>query len=586
MRTRLTLPLVAALVTVGAVAAPATSASAQVAEVRASGPAAAHRAAAPARQRPIRTSVAAKAGNHAATVSWTIVPRGHHISGVYVGRVGTGPRHTGAWRSRLVKRRIGGLPVRGLPNNVRTTLYLQPLVDGRRAPKRFVTVRPTAPVPPRSATRPVVVRPPAPVVRPLSLRVSATATASTATVRWTLVPGSAHVDGVLVGRDGVSSSGYGAWESTLLPASPATKTMTKLVAGAAYTVHVTPVVAGVKGRPVTARLITAPAPATPPAPKPSPTSPTSAVRLGHWDTSPLRLGPAGLSNYRANKGVDEAMAAALGRTTGVSEVMKAYESRWRTSYASSAVARSAEFGHAFAVTMPAPGGGGNAGYAAILSGSQDAAIDAFFRSVPTSETAYVMLQNEADNVNARGTDPVLYTKALGYVINRAAPIYAARGLKGAVGPVYMGGQFLRNPAGPAAYFERWNFIRYVNPSAKPYALYALDCYSKYTSDDASTYESIPAIVGLAFDRARALGVTRFAIPEFANSLEKRNAGGRIVGTRATQEKWVNTEVPKIEAIPGLEFAVYFHKPTGPESKNAQLLDTGGAHPFLAYARRL
>lgn len=519
--------------------------------------------------------VAASARDGSAKVTWRVTTHGHRIPGVRVGRVGT--RGVAPWTSGLTRSLKGSRTVTGLPNGKRSRVFVQPVVDGRRGAKRYATVTPAAATPRGQAdvpvTRPALVSP-----QP-SLRLSTSATDTTATVTWGLDAGGQNVDGVLVGRDGVSSTGFGAWQSTLLPAEPATKTMTKLVPGTAYTVHVTPVVGGVAQTPVTARVRTTAAA------EPEPASPTPGeVLLGHWDTSTLRLGPAGLSNYRANEGVNEAMSAALGRTGGVSQIMKAYDSTWRWDYAKSAVARSAEFGHAFAITMPAPGGGGNPGYRAVLSGSQDAAIDAFFRSVPASETAYVMLQNEADNPK-KGTDADLYDRALAHVVNRAAPIYAERGLKGAVGPVFMGGQFLRNSMGPEAYFQKWNFIQYLDESAKPYALYALDCYSKYTSDDASTYESIPATVNRAFSRARALGVTRFAIPEFANSLEKRNAGGKIVGTRATQQKWVTTEVPKIKAIPGLEFAVYFHKPTGPESKNAQLLDTTTAKPFTAYAKQ-
>jgi hypothetical protein len=316
-------------------------------------------------------------------------------------------------------------------------------------------------------------------------------------------------------------------------------------------------------------------------------TPASRLLLGHWDESPLRLNEVGgkLSNYNANKGVDKAMAAVLGKPAPISHIMKAYDSTWRISYASSAVAQSAEFGHAFIITMPSPGGGGNAGYAAMLNGSQDGAIDAFFNSIPTSETAYIILQNEADNTGSLGTDPVLYTKALGYLINRAAPIYQARGLRGAVGPVFMCYSYEYAGANVDTYFQKWNYIQYVNASAKPYAFYGVDCYSKYTSADASTYESIPNTVNQVFSRARAQGITRFGLGEFANSLEQRGKNGLIVGTPASQEKWINTEVPKIKAIQGLEFAVYFHKPTGPESKNAQLLDANGAFPFTAYAKQ-
>lgn len=320
----------------------------------------------------------------------------------------------------------------------------------------------------------------------------------------------------------------------------------------------------------------------------APTNTTGHVLLGHWDESPLRLNEVGgaVNNYNGNKGVDKVMARLLGMPQPVSQIMKAYDSVWRTSYASSAVAKSSEFGHAFAITMPAPGGGGNTGYQAILNGSQDAAIDAFFNSIPTTETAYVILQNEADNVNQLGTDPVLYTKALGYLINRAAPIYEARGLKGAVGPVYMCWTYEYGGANVDTYFQTWNYIQYINASAKPYAFYGVDCYSKYTKADASAYESIPGTINQVFSRARALGVTRFGLGEFANSLEQRGANGKIVGTRITQEKWIDSEVPKIQAIQGLEFAVYFHKPTGPESKNAQLLDADGGLPFTAYTRQM
>lgn len=495
-----------------------------------------------------------------ATVNWTLNAGDVKVDGVRVGRDGYSTGGTGAWESATLPTTPASKTMTNLRPGTSYILHVTPLVGGVPGTPATATVRTLAAAAPVAAPSPG------------RLVVSGSTTANSATVNWTLDQGGYNVAGVLVGRNGSSATGGGAWESALLPVSPATKTMKNLLPGTSYTLYVTPVVNGVSGTRVSVTVKTSLAPTA---------TPTSKVLLGHWDESLLRLGAPGLSNYQANKGVNVAMAAAGG---GQSHIMKAYDSVWRTSYASSQVARSAEFGHAFAITMPAPGGGGNTGYQAVLNGSQNANIDAFFKSIPVTETAYVILQNEADNTNALGTNASLYSQALGYVINRAAPIYAARGLKGAVGPVFMGYNFSHAAAGPEAYFQTWNFIKYVDASAKKYAFYGLDIYSKYTSADASTYESIPAIAELAFSRARNLGVTRFGIPEFANSLEWRNHSGQIVGTRATQEAWVKTEMPKIKAIAGLEFAQYFHKPTGPESKNAQLLDLNGAQPFTAFAK--
>jgi len=270
--------------------------------------------------------------------------------------------------------------------------------------------------------------------------------------------------------------------------------------------------------------------------------------------------------------VQAAMVTAGGRG---SQVMKAYPSSWSTSYAGSVVKTSGDFGHAFVATQRAPGT-----YADILAGKYDTAIDAWFNSIPVSETAYTLFENEPDNSATAKADPTTWAKACAYVINRGAPIMRARGVKGGIGSVLMDYYFRLNRV---PYFNTWNYLQYVTPVNLPQTVFCLDSYSKYLDAAATTYESVPGTTKAVFDLARVAGCTRYGIGEFANSLEQRNAGGLIVGTRTTQEAWVRTEIPKIRAIDGLEFAIYFHKPTGAESKNAQLLDALPAIPFTAYA---
>lgn len=334
-------------------------------------------------------------------------------------------------------------------------------------------------------------------------------------------------------------------------------------------------------------------------------TPAPPILLGHWDESPLRMAVAGWTsqtnhNYWANKGVGLAMGEVLGTPgTTVGQIQKSYPSSWQTNYSTSEVRQSAEFGHAFMINFPPPGT-----WAAVTAGTYDTQIAAWFNSIPDTETAYTCLQNEPDNWNTLHIDPADFCPALGRVINIGAPIMRARGLKGGIGTVLTGyfakyggtaGSPYEGKTG-ADYFDAWNYIQYVDPANLGQVVYMIDCYSKYTpatnpgvsgATNATPYESIPDIAEALFTPARAAGCARFGIGEFGNSrLVRNHAGWGEVGTTATQEHWLQVEIPKIRAIPGMEFAIYFHKPTGTESQYDQLLDDGVGTPFTRFARQI
>lgn len=86
---------------------------------------------------------------------------------------------------------------------------------------------------------------------------SASAGATTATVRWS-APSSGAVTGYRVSRDGVDSSGTGAWSGDV-GASVRAKTFTRLVPGSTYDLGVAAVTASGVGPVVTTRVLIAPA---------------------------------------------------------------------------------------------------------------------------------------------------------------------------------------------------------------------------------------------------------------------------------------------------------------------------------------
>ncbi len=72
----------------------------------------------------------------------------------------------------------------------------------------------------------------------------------TATVAWTINPGSHVIAGAYVSRDGTDTSGTGFWESGLQTGLTGAFTFNKLYNGRTYTLRVTPVVDGQRGTPV------------------------------------------------------------------------------------------------------------------------------------------------------------------------------------------------------------------------------------------------------------------------------------------------------------------------------------------------
>lgn len=306
----------------------------------------------------------------------------------------------------------------------------------------------------------------------------------------------------------------------------------------------------------------------------------NGVRLGHWDESPLRLSSVGgdVTNYNANKGVNNDMVAVRADGTAPSQVMKAYPNNWETNYATSQVQKSAEFGHAFVTTQRMPGS-----LTDIVAGVYDDQIAAWFNSIPVTETAYTSVENEPDNAN-RGFNPTDFCQATGRIINIGAPIMRSRGLQGGIGTILM---FYLGGTSPTTYFNTWNYLQYVDPANMGQVVYGLDRYSKFTASNATTYESVPDLSNLAFDQARALGCTRFGIGEFGISKAWRDhAGAGLVATSADQKRWLETEMPKICSIEDLEFAIYFHKPSGTESMYDQLLDDTDGNPFTTYANMI
>jgi hypothetical protein len=303
------------------------------------------------------------------------------------------------------------------------------------------------------------------------------------------------------------------------------------------------------------------------APIPAPTGggggppPNGDVLLGYWDE--LR----GSGNQGANSGVDIAMANALGDPRPISQFMRGYTAQSQpSSWTGNPVEQSASYQNCGMVNF-----GCGSDYTGYMNGNYDAATTNFYNSVPTSIKLYTTFQHEPENDS--GINPTVWAQAVGRYINFVAPIYRARGLQGGVGGLLMGTTMTTE-----AISNTWNWWKYVLPINLPQTVFMLDDYAKFLTPT-TTEDLIPGWIR-QFGYARDEGVTRFGIGETGISIEKRNAGGQIIGDNAGQEAWIRKEVPLFRAIDGLEFVTYFHKPTGPASKNDEL--NGSA--LLAWAQ--
>ena len=205
-------------------------------------------------------------GNGTATLTWAGVTG---ATGYLVGRDGIDSTGYGAWsttdpaaaRSRIFNQLVNGrtytLSVQSQPGGVKHIIQVTPGV---------ATPAPT----------------PTPTSTPTVAPVSAVVGNGTATLTWAGVTGAT---GYLVGRDGIDSTGYGAW-STTDPGAARSRTFNQLVNGRTYTLSVQAQPGGVKHTiQVTPRATATPTPTTTPKPTPTPaptvtpTPPTTAGKV-------------------------------------------------------------------------------------------------------------------------------------------------------------------------------------------------------------------------------------------------------------------------------------------------------------------
>lgn len=103
-------------------------------------------------------------------------------------------------------------------------------------------------------------RPAAPTVGNPSLNLSVVNGDGQTTLNWSITPNGANVSGSYQGRDGTSATGGGPWEvSSPTAGLSGSRTFTNLLNNTNYTLHVTPVVDGVKRTDLTATIVGRPA---------------------------------------------------------------------------------------------------------------------------------------------------------------------------------------------------------------------------------------------------------------------------------------------------------------------------------------
>lgn len=98
---------------------------------------------------------------------------------------------------------------------------------------------------------------------PIAVNLQAAPGDTTATLDWSVGPSGRTVTGVYIGRDGVSSTGGGPWESDFISGLSGTLVFNNLINGTEYEVYVEPVVDGVR-RSRASALVTPQAATTPP----------------------------------------------------------------------------------------------------------------------------------------------------------------------------------------------------------------------------------------------------------------------------------------------------------------------------------
>ena len=276
--------------------------------------------------------------------------------------------------------------------------------------------------------------------------------------------------------------------------------------------------------------------------------PKRPVVLGTWDHS---------RSVDGVTGVDTEMAALVGRPRTVNGFRRGYTSGGHpVSFADSPV-RWAEstWGHAAMLNTKNHGD-----YDTALAGGFDDLWAGYWRSVPVGVRLWQTWQHEPEN--DRGIDADKWCRAVGRYVNVAAPIIRERGLDAGVGGLLMG------YTKPAEVQSRWAWWEHVDPENLPQTVFMVDQYAKHLTPDKG--EDLAAMLEERFDIGRAAGITRFVVGETAISLEKRNAGGQLIGSPESQAAWLRWQVPKWRQIDGLEAVCYFHTQRGPASKNARL----------------
>lgn len=184
------------------------------------------------------------ANNGSATVSWTPpwTTNGARITGYRVARDGFDTDGSGAWSTTV-------------PATARSFTFTKLGPTSYRATVQAITAAGTGP----AGAAPIFVNLPTIVMgRIAGYTVTTDRTAGTATVSWRVDPAGNHWEppsGFLVGRDGVDSSGAGAW-STSLGSDVRSFTFTKLRAGTTYRLSITPYLLWMTGRPTGSTALT------------------------------------------------------------------------------------------------------------------------------------------------------------------------------------------------------------------------------------------------------------------------------------------------------------------------------------------
>lgn len=209
----------------------------------------------------------------------------------------------------------------------------------------------------------------------------------TIAINWTVHPGNHTVTGVYAGRDGVSASGGGAYESALLPMSTTTFQFTNLVIGDEYTLYVTPQVDGTRGNPTTV-IVTAQQVAP---------DPGNATLFGFY------------AGQDVNGGTDNAPTA-YARVSTYLGTPQVYRMFYSGAPPSNFVGSNADFGPPVVVSFKLTP-------ASVISGSQDSLLNSFFGSIPTNRRVWWSYHHEPeDEIESGAYTAVDYRAAWEHII--------------------------------------------------------------------------------------------------------------------------------------------------------------------------